>query len=485
MVLEDAVSMRDTAADYRAVFDAMPYPVCVVDPQSSAVLDANDAARRMYGYSADEFRRLSMHELLAPGTTGELVLDAPAASHDGVRAQRHRTRTGTILDVEVTTRPVALDGRAAWLVAIADVSARTRLEEQLRQAQKMEAVGRLAGGVAHDFNNLLIAISGYSELAGARPSLDDKGRWYLEQVTKAAGRAAALTRRLLAFSRKQVLQPGLLDLNAIVADMEKMLRRLIGDGIELTIDVEPGLGLVLADLHEVEQVVMNLVVNSRDAISANGRISISTRNAADAPVGSQHGPARDVLLIVSDNGCGMSEEVRRHLFEPFFTTKEPGKGTGLGLSTVHAVVQQSGGHIAAASAPGMGTTFTIAFPRVEAGPRPAGEPPTDLAATPSRLRAATVLVVDSDDAVRELATLFLGDHGHIVLPAASGSEASRIAERHAGVIDLLIADETLPGVGTELATWLEALYPEIRVVSLLKPFTSASLADRVREALDG
>jgi PAS domain S-box-containing protein len=394
-----------------------------------------------------------------------------------------------------------------------DVTERKRAEEalhqserQLRQAQKMEAVGQLAGGIAHDFNNLLTVIMGRTELLLERPA-DPDSRRDVDLIQKTAERAADLTRQLLAFSRKQVLQPKVLDLSAVVAGMATMLHRLIGEHIDLVIAPASSVGRVKADPAQVEQVIMNLVVNARDAMPEGGTLSIRTgdielddRFVRGHP-GSRPGPHG--LLEVSDTGCGMSAEVQAYIFEPFFTTKEQGKGTGLGLSTAYGIVKQHDGYIGVESEPGRGTVFTIYLPQVEEA-----EEPVEVTSSARPLRGVeTVLLVEDEKDVRELAREILQKHGYVVLEAANGPDALRVASRHRGSIHLLLTDVVMPQMsGRELAVRLQRARPEVKVLYtsgyidedmirrsmlapttalLKKPFSSDSLARRVREVLDG
>jgi PAS domain S-box-containing protein len=380
-------------------------------------------------------------------------------------------------------------------------------EEELRQSQKMEAVGRLAGGIAHDFNNLLTVINGYSELILHRLGPADPIRAELEAIKQAGARAAALTGQLLAFSRRQALQSRVLDLNAVVANMDSMLRRTIGEDIELRTVLQPELGRVKADPGQIEQVILNLAVNARDAMPHGGRLTIET---ADVELDETQTrrlltviPGPHVLLAVSDTGCGMDKETQARIFEPFFTTKEKGKGTGLGLSTVYGIVKQSGGSIWVYSEPGRGTTFKIYLPRVEE-PAEAVEP--DTAGAPSPGGTETILLVEDEAGVRSLARTALQAYGYTVLEASNGSEALQICERHEGPIHLLVTDVVMPGMsGKELADRLASGRPEIKalyvsgytdgsiihhgmldpsVAFLQKPFSPDALARKAREVLD-
>jgi signal transduction histidine kinase/CheY-like chemotaxis protein len=384
-----------------------------------------------------------------------------------------------------------------------------KLEERLRQAHKMEAVGRLAGGVAHDFNNLLTIIRGNSDLLIDRDGADAFHKRCVEQIQKASGRAVAMTRQLLAFSRMQVLQPRVLDLNAVVAEMGKMLPRLIGEHIEHVFVPEPKLKLVTADPGQIEQVLMNLAVNSRDAMPGGGTLTVRTANVEMTHVDStRHGSMPSgsyVLLSVSDTGIGMNEETRTHIFEPFFTTKEVGKGTGLGLATVYGIVKQSGGFIWVESALGKGTTFEIYLP-LASGPASKTEAEAKQAAL--RRGSETILVVEDEAGVRELAGQFLKAQGYTVLEAKDGIEALEIAARHEGTIHVTLTDMIMPRMsGTELVKRLKAIRPDMKAAYmtgyaeyatcgnesssnqqssiLQKPFSSTSLADMIRVVLAG
>jgi PAS domain S-box-containing protein len=384
--------------------------------------------------------------------------------------------------------------------------AQQHLEEQLRQAQKMEAIGRLAGGVAHDFNNLLCVINGYADFMVHQLSEDKLLREYAEQIQRAGERAASLTRQLLAFSRKQMLVLSILNLNALVAETDKMLRRLIGEDIELSTSLDPILHPIRADAGQVEQVLLNLAVNARDAMPKGGRLTISTKNVHLDPAGLQQRPEIPpgpyVLLAVSDTGCGMDSAVKARLFEPFFTTKEVGKGTGLGLATVYGIIKQSGGHIEVDSEPGQGTTFRIYLPRHEqAAPVP------KQAAAPSSARGTeTILLVEDEEGVRSLARRALEERGYTVLVACDGKEALAIGEQHQEPIHLLLTDAVMPNLsGGELASAWKSTRPQTRVVfmsgftesaliqhgvltgeteCIFKPFTPDSLTSTVRRVLD-
>jgi PAS domain S-box-containing protein len=400
-------------------------------------------------------------------------------------------------------------GAIVGLVGISrDITERRQLEQQFRQAQKMEAFGQLAGGVAHDFNNVLQVITGFGDLLLETLRPADPAREMVGQMVKAGERAAGLTRQLLAFSRQQVLVPRVLELNAVVADLEKMLRRVIGEDIDLKTALQPGLGRVKADPGQIDQVVMNLAVNARDAMPQGGRLTIETQNVElDGEYARLHVGVRTghyVLLAVSDTGCGMTPEVQARIFEPFFTTKEIGKGTGLGLSTVFGIVRQAGGHVAVYSEPGIGTSFKVYLPRVDDAALSVA-PKSDR--PPSSKGAETVLLVEDEESVRTLTRIILLGKGYTVLEASDGAEALSVAGRHEGPIHLLLSDVVMPILGgRELAERLVGLHPEMKVLFqsgytddavvrhgvlqekvhfLQKPYSPAALATKVREVLDG
>jgi two-component system cell cycle sensor histidine kinase/response regulator CckA len=383
---------------------------------------------------------------------------------------------------------------------------RSQLEEQLRQAQKMEAIGRLAGGIAHDFNNLLTAILGYSQLlldsVHDQPAL----RADVEEIKKAGERAGSLTRQLLAFSRKQILEPKILDLNEVVSDVENMLRRIIGEDVRFSTHLAASLGRIKADPGQIQQVLINLAVNARDAMPRGGTLTIGTANTTLPPefVGVQAGPHADayVSLTVTDSGCGMSPGVRAQIFEPFFTTKGPGKGTGLGLSTVYGIVAQSSGYVEVDTAPDRGTAFTVYLPVVDEAIECIDSTPLDPAVVTG---TDTILFVDDEPGIRELARRVLEKHGYRVLDARDTASALQASRQHAGPIDLLITDIVMPGTnGPELAQWIVASRPGVQVLYisgyshlstgvgsmsahtalLQKPFTPEQLVRKVRERLN-
>ena len=388
-----------------------------------------------------------------------------------------------------------------------DITERRALEDQFRQAQKMEAVGRLAGGVAHDFNNLLMVVSGYTEVLMEALDQNDPLLVKVQAIQQAADRATTLTRQLLAFSRKQLLELKVVDVNSIVADMERLLRPLIGENIDLTTKLTPNVGHTRADAGQLEQVIMNLVVNAKDAMPDGGRILIQTSEADPDTARREHSliePGTYILLSVSDTGAGMDRETQSRIFEPFFTTKEKGKGTGLGLSTVYGIVKQGGGYIFAQSEPGCGTTFRIYLPRVA---DPADSPRVDKHAQAAAGGSETVLLVEDEESVRELVRETLKTRGYTVIEASDGIAGMRVSEEYQGNLEILITDVVMPGMsGRELAKRVAAARPNIRVLYLSgytedaiihegalepgtgflqKPFTLQVLARKVREVLQG
>jgi PAS domain S-box-containing protein len=426
-----------------------------------------------------------------------------------------RTRTGRTIWVEVNEAPVVRDGRVEGIVgALTDVTQRKmaerergQIEEQLRQAQKLEAVGRLAGGVAHDFNNLLSVINGYGEILLGSLSVQDPRRGKVEQILEAGRRATGLTGQLLAFSRKQDASPRVVDLNALVTETQKMLHRLIGEDVDLEIAPAPDLSRVRIDPSHLDQVVLNLAVNARDAMPTGGRLRIETANVdLDEDFARLHPPTRPgryVLLSVADTGCGMGPETLAHIFEPFFTTKEPGKGTGLGLATVYGIVKQAGGYIWAESRPGEGTTFRIYLPVVEGG---AAAAPSSVAVDNVPRGDETLLVVEDSEPLRLLVRELAESLGYRVLLAENGPGAIDLVQRSGGDIDLILTDVILPGMnGRELAARLQEMRPGLRILFvsgyardvlgerggldpkvrlLQKPFNRQALGLALREILD-
>jgi two-component system cell cycle sensor histidine kinase/response regulator CckA len=485
------------------------------------VLAWNRAAERLYGYSAEEMLGRSMMVLVPADQLTQL-----AAIRDDVMNVRDVSQLETVrvrkdggrVEVAVSVSPIYGTDRSVIGCSVIgrDLSERRqvemalrRSEAELRQAQKIEAVGRLAGGVAHDFNNMLSVILSYAELALERLATDDPVRDDVEEIGKAGKRAVALTRQLLAFSRQQVLQPRVLDLNDSVRGMEKMLRRLLGEHIELSMRCHPSPYAIAADPGQLEQILMNLVLNARDAMSAGGQLVLSTANViVDGSSSSQRGPSIPgdyALLSVADTGEGMDEATQARIFDPFFTTKETGKGTGLGLSTVFGIVQQSGGTIIVDTEPNRGTRFDVYFPRADGDP---DAERIESVPAPSLFPATeTILLAEDEEQVRVLARTILRKHGYNVLEASDASAALRLSEQFAGAIDLLLTDVVMPHMsGRQLAQQLASGRPQLRVLYmsgytddtvlhsgvrqaevafLQKPFTPTLLAEKVRAVLDG
>jgi len=497
--------LRDRDKKFRLLFQENPQPMWVLDPVSLTILEANAAAAALYGFTPEEFENMPLASFQGPEEAQRFTEWLQQPDHSTSSTWRHCTKSGRLVDIEMATHEIAYGGQKAQLAILFDISGRRELEEQLRQSQKMEAVGLLAGGVAHDFNNLLTIITGYSQLLLNHLSPGDGNRAFVEQIMKAGERAAALTRQLLAFSRRQVLQPRVLDLNRLVTGLSIMLQRLIGEDVELRLELASELGRVSADPSQVEQVLMNLVVNSRDAMPRGGSVTIETANVTlDELYAGRHiaaKPGSYVLLAVSDTGIGMDAATKARLFEPFFTTKGAGRGTGLGLSTVFGIVKQSGGSIAVYSEPGTGTSFKVYLPRIDQPVALDAESPESQAWRGSE----TILLVEDDDMVRSLVRETLERHGYKVLDAGGPIDARRIAEKHRGVIQLLITDVVMPKVsGRELAEQLVRARPALKVLYmsgytdsavvnsgiltrevafLQKPFTPAALIEKVRDVL--
>jgi len=502
MPARDLLKQKDLK--FRLLFENNPLPMWVFDKESLRFLEANHAAVAHYGYTHDEFLSMTVADIRPPEDLPRLKDSVERASGLAASGQwRHRLKDGRLIDVEVTSHTISYGGRSAVLSVLQDITQRKQLEEQLRQSAKMEAVGMLAGGIAHDFNNLLTIINGYSHILLSTLSQDDPNRSSVEQIMKAGERAATLTRQLLTYSRRQVPQLHLLDLNELLSGMEPMLRRLIGEDVELRFVPASPIGQVSADPGQIEQVVMNLAVNARDAMPDGGVLTIETGTANfdtySAPQGSVP-PGRYVALVVRDEGRGMSQETRRRLFEPFFTTKGQGHGTGLGLTIVFGIVKQSGGGIEVESELGRGTAVKVYLPRVDEPALSEAEAPHSKTARGSE----TILLVEDEEQVRNIVRETLRREGYKVLDAASAPDARRIAGAHKGPIHLLIADVVMPREGgRDLAVSLLARRPAMKVLFMSgytgqtverlddtkcafiqKPFTPAVLSSKVREILE-
>ena len=501
----EAAERRRSAERYRMVVEQASDGIMIAD-QEANIVEVNPRMLEMLGYSRDQLLELNVRDLIPKEdqATDPVNTDVPRVGEVFHKQRRFIRRDGSLAEMEVGGTRLE-DGRI--LAIVRDVSERNRLEAQLRQSQKLEAVGRLAGGVAHDFNNLLTVILGHSDLVISALGPNDRVRRDLEDIRDAGARAAVLTSQLLAFSRKQVLQPKVLDCNTAIANMTKMLSRLISSNIEIVTKCEADLWRAKVDPGQLDQVILNLALNARDAMPLGGKLIIETANRrfeGEQFSGQQQIPRGNyVLLAVSDTGCGMDAETRSHLFEPFFTTKMPGKGTGLGLSTVYGIVRQSGGHIAVYSEPGHGTSVKVYLPRVVGAGEAAG-PSED--GTPLPAGTETILVAEDEDRVRSLTVAVLAQQGYTVIEACDGDEAKALAREYDGEIHLLLTDVVMPKMsGKELADELRRERPNLKVVLcsgytgdtvmqqgvldtatpfLQKPFTLRSLAVTVREVLD-
>jgi PAS domain S-box-containing protein len=504
---------RKDEAIFKAIFERVAAGIALVDT-SGKLLESNSALEKMLGYGKEELRDRSFDDFFHPE---DAVADLPS---------REELVSGTQKHTQIEKRFVRKDGSFVWglvnvsllrgekedpefiIFIIEDITKRKHLENQFFQSQKMETIGKLAGGVAHDFNNLLTVLSGYTQLCLLGVEEGHPLKANLEEIRKATEKASALTHQLLAFSRRQIMDMKVLDLNGVLKDLDKMLRRIIGEDVELKILPARDLGRVRTDLGQIEQVILNLVVNARDAMPKGGTLLLETANVVlDEEYVRFHvgvRPGRYVMLAVTDTGSGMTAEVREHIFEPFFTTKEKGKGTGLGLSTVYGIVKQSGGTVWVYSEINRGTTFKIYLPRIE-------EEIDSLLSSETKESAPkgteTVLLVEDDTSVRELAARILRDQGYTVLEAVHGDEAIDTGRDPAHKrIDLLLTDVVMPRLGgRELVNRFRNLHPEARVLFtsgysdltmthqalitpgdpfLQKPFSPMTLAKKVREVLD-
>jgi hypothetical protein len=499
---------------FQNLFESAPEALVITDRRGAITL-VNHQAERMFGWTRQELLDQPLEMLLPqPKREGHVALregylkDAVPRAMGGGRANLHGVRkNGSVFPVEISLSPMESDGDLLVAAAVRDITERVQLQAQLLQAQKMESVGRLAGGVAHDFNNLLSVIIGWTGMALEELPAGHAVRPSLEEVLKAGEGAAGLTRQLLAFSRQQVVEPTLFSVNDLVVEADKMLRRLIGEDIEFVTRTDPELGTVKMDRGQLEQVLLNLVVNARDAMPEGGKLTIESANVVlDAEYPRKNAgvtPGEYVMLAVSDSGVGMNEEVKARLFEPFFTTKEREKGTGLGLATCYGIAKQAGGHIAAYSEEGLGTTMKVYLPRSREATPPAAR---HREKTPVH-GVETILLVEDDPAVRRVTARMLEAQGYRVLSTGSGKEALRVIEDGREPWHLLLTDVVLSGgmSGRALADRVRALKPDVKVlfvsgytsdVTILhglleqgitlvqKPFTAESLGGKVRQVLD-
>ena len=508
--LESTVQMSERLV--RAMLESVSQAILGIDREGEIVL-VNNRAQEMFGYTREELLGSSV-ELLLPETRRaghkrqrSAYFDHPHTRPMGIGMDlAGRRKNGTEFPVEVSLSFVESPEGVFGIAFVTDISQRKTLEQQLMQAQKMEAVGRLAGGVAHDFNNMLTVISGYNRMILEDLPVDSNLRTYVEETLKAADRAASITAQLLAFSRRQVMQPAVMDVNRVITHAEKMLRRLIGEDIELELSLGESLGHIRADPNHLEQAIVNLAVNARDAMPSGGRLRIQTTAVTvDEDFARTHPalrPGNFLRVDVSDTGHGMDEATIAHIFEPFFTTKERGKGTGLGLATVYGMVQQTGGDVQVSSQPGRGSTFHVYLPIVTESLSEAAERPSAGAGAGSE----TLLVVEDEDAVREFTAKVLRQLGYEVLTASGGEQAIRISDSHSAEIAAVITDVIMPGMsGRQVADELKRRRPGIKVLFLsgytedviaehgvlepgvdflAKPFHLEDLAKKLREVLE-
>lgn len=503
--------LQRSESNFRSLVTNAPYGICRCDSRGHLV-DANPAFVTSVGYqSASELIGRNLSTLYADGQQWFVLADQLRTQEhfEGLAAEWTR-KDGSTTAVRLSGRVITDEHKnVTFEIFTEDVTERRALEQQLRQAQKMEAIGRLAGGIAHDFNNLLMVISGYSEFLLDRLGPDQALRGPAKEISSAADRATSLTRQLLAFSRKQMLTPKVIDLNAVVTENLKMLTRLIGEDIDLVMIPGIELGPVKADPGQIEQVILNLAVNARDAMPQGGRLTIETSNVTlDDSYARLHAPVQPgdyTMLVITDTGVGMDAETQSRIFEPFFTTKGT-KGTGLGLSTVYGIVKQSGGYIWVYSEPGKGTSFKVYLPHVTAEEVAAVEQPAAPPPAPADINRETILVVEDEVNLRRLTRQFLENQGYTVLEAADGAAAVQICVAHQGIIHLLLTDVIMPGMnGRELAHRVSEIRPNMKVlymsgytenaighngtldagITLLqKPFTLHALKAKVREVLD-
>jgi two-component system cell cycle sensor histidine kinase/response regulator CckA len=507
------LALRESEERYRDLFDNATDLVCMAAPDGS-LLYVNKAWQQGIGYGDDEIGRMQLLDIVHPDARGyyteviDRVLQGERLDHVELIFM---PKAGAPITVEGNLSCTFKDGVPSAVRGIyRDVTERKRVEEQLRRAERMQAAGKLAGGVAHEVNNMMTGVIGFSEFLLRSLEPGDPRRADVEEVIKAGTRAADVTRQLLAFTRQQVLRPQMIQINAVVSEMEKMLRRSLGEDKLLKLRLSPEAGEIRADRGQLEQVLINLVLNARDAMTGHGRVSIETALAVwDEVYAQRHGGVdiplgRYVMLAVSDNGCGMDDDVQQRIFEPFFTTKPIGQGTGLGLSTVYGIVKQSGGYVWVYSEPGEGSVFKVYLPQTRVASEP-DEPAAEPVAVPVG-GSETILVIEDESVVRKLACRGLRDHGYNVVEAPNGAQALRYIREHPQMVDLVISDVVMPEIGgRELGQRLATLDPDLPILYMSgytgedvvqrglldpgapfqqKPFTPAGLALKVRQMLD-
>jgi len=511
--------LKDSEARYRALFEGAAEGIFITDRRTKRFKYANPAICQMLGYTEDELKDMTAKNIHSDEVLERVDSEFEAYEREGKSMTQHDMlflkRDGTILHADVVTTPrISIDGEIYSATFLIDITERKRaeddkkiMEEQLWQAQKMEAIGRLTGGIAHDFNNMLTTILGNAEMALMETGKEDPMRELIEDIKMAGEKAAILTRQLLAFSRKQIFQSQVFNLNDVVRELDKMLRRLIGEDIELETRLSRDLCRVETDPGQVEQIIMNLAVNARDAMPEGGRLTIETACVElDEEYAGSHFPVipgQYVMISVSDTGDGISKEIQTQIFEPFFTTKEKGKGTGLGLSIVYGIVKQSNGYIWVYSEPGKGATFKIYFPRVRKTVKGLEKP--DKGPQESFNGTETIMVVEDDAMIMKMIVKTLNNSGYPVLRAGDGNEALRVSDEHEGPIHLVLTDVIMPGMGgRELANRLKEIRPDTKILYMSgytdnaivhhgvlekglsfiqKPFTSQGLRKKIREVL--
>jgi two-component system cell cycle sensor histidine kinase/response regulator CckA len=506
---ETEEALTENLASFRLLFSNHPLPMWVYDAETFCFLEVNDAAINRYGYTRDEFMGMTILDIRLPEDRPRLLelLARNRSSLQTAGEWRHVTKTGEMMDVEIVSHKLVFSGRKAALVMAENVTEQKRLQQKVMQSQKMDIVGRLASGLAHDFNNSLTAIMGFTGLAELELPIDHPATTHMQGIQTAATGAANLLQQLLAFARRQSIEPRVIDLNGLLVDVDHLLRHLVGEHIEIVTVPNPELGRVQADPGQLKQVLVNLADNARRSMPTGGRLILETDNVVlDETYARQHVavvPGEYIRLSVTDTGKGFSEEIKAHIFEPFFMTTETGEDTGLGLATCYGIIKQSGGYIWVYSEVGRGTTFKIYLPRVD---EPAADVNRPRDPETAQRGNETVLVVDDEPLVRSIAIQTLRALGYTVVEASNGREAFRLAKNHPGRIDLLLTDTVMPLMGgPELARRLKTARPKMRVLFtsgysdtmltdqgtletgswfISKPFTFAALAAKVREVLE-